>query len=133
MPGGGDGGGGGEAEGGEDEGRDCGTIGDGAGEGGGEETETVGATNCVRPGIWLLRLWRPRPAATRGDTVVAGPMPGTAVATGGLDDKGAGATEAVAPVDPALVVDAGVNVDAPSAAMPLAGVEVRLSVPVLFV
>ncbi len=75
----------------------------------------------------------PRPAATRGDTVVAGPMPGTAVATGVLADEGAGVTEAVALVDPALVVDAGVNVDAPSAATPVAGIEIRLSVPVLFV
>jgi len=60
-------------------------------------------------------------------------MPGTAVATGGLADKAAGVTEAVPPVDPALVVDAGVNVEVPSAAMPVAGVEVRLSVPVLFI
>lgn len=81
----------------------------------------------------MLRLWRPRPAATLGDTVVAGPMPGTAVATGGLVDKGAGVIEAVALVDLALVVDAGVNVDAPGAAMPAAGIELRLSVPVLFV
>ena len=117
----------------EDEGRDCGTPGDGAGEGGGEETETVGATNCVRPGIWVLRLWKPRPAVACGDPVVVGPMPGTAVATGVLADEGAGATEAVALVDPALVVDAGITVDAPSAARPAAGVEVRLSVPVLFV
>ena len=130
MPGGGDGGG---VGGGEDEGRDCGTTGDGAGDGGGEETETVGATNCVRPGIWVLRLWRPRPAATRGDRGVAGPMPGTAVATGVLAGEGAGVTEAETPVDPALVVDAGVNVDAPSAARPVAAVEVRPSVPVLFV
>jgi hypothetical protein len=117
----------------EDEGRGGGTTGDGAGEGGGEETETVGATNCVRPGIWVLRLWKPRPAVTRGDAVVAGPMPGTAVATGGLAETGAGVTETVAPVDLALVVEAGGNVDAPSAAGPVAGVEVRLSVPVLFV
>ena len=118
--------------GGDDEGSGCGT-GDGAGEGGGEETETVGATNCVRPGIWVLRLWKPRPAATRGDTVVAGPMPGTAVATGVLADKGAGVIEAVALVDPVLVVDAEVNVDVPSEARPVAGIEIRLSVPVLFV
>ena len=133
MPDGGDGGGDGAVGGGEDEGSGCGGTDDGAGEGGGEETETVGATNCVRPGIWVLRLWMPRPAATRGDTVVAGPMPGTAVATGVLADEGAGVIEAVALVDPALVVDAGVNVDAPSAATPVAGIEIRLSVPVLFV
>ena len=133
MPGADVGGGGGGARGGEDEGRDCGTTGDGAGEGGGEETETVGATNCVRPGIWVLRLWRPRPAVTRGDTVVVAPIPGTAVATGVLADKGAGVTEPVALVDPVLVVDAGVNVDVPSAGSPVAAIEIRLSVPVLFV
>jgi len=121
------------AEGVEDEGRGSGATDDGAGEGGGEDTEIVGATNCVRPGIWVVRLWRPRPAATRGDTGVAGPMPGTAVATGVLADKGAAATEPVALVDPVLVVDAGVNVDAPSAARPAAGIEIRFSVPVLFV
>jgi hypothetical protein len=60
-------------------------------------------------------------------------MPGTAVATGVLADEGAGVTEAVALVDPALVVGAGGNVDAPSAATPVAGIEIRLSVPVLFV
>jgi hypothetical protein len=53
-------------------------------------------------------------------------MPGTAVATGALADEGAGVIEAVALVDPALVVDAGVNVDAPSAATPVAGIEIRL-------
>ena len=130
VPGADVGGGGGGARGGEDEGRDCGTTGDGGGEGGGEETETAGATNCVRPAIWVLRLSRPRPAATRGDTVVVGPMPGTAVATGVLADKGAGVTELV---DPVLVVDAGVNVEVPSAGSPVAAIEIRLSVPVLFV
>ena len=73
----------------------------------------------------MLRLWRPRPADTRGDTGVVGPMPGTTVATGVLADKGAGVTEAVALVDPVLVVDAGVNVDVPRA--------VAIDVPVLFV
>jgi hypothetical protein len=77
----------------------------------------------------VLRLWRPRPAAARGDTLVAAPIPGTAVATGVLADKGAGVTEAVALVDPVL----GVNVDVPSARRPVAAIEVRLSVPVLFV
>jgi hypothetical protein len=52
-------------------------------------------------------------------------MPGTTVATGVLADKGAEVTEAVAVVDPLLVVDAGVNVDVPSA--------VAIDVPVLFV
>jgi len=95
--------------------------------------ETVGATNCVRPGIWVLRLWRPRPAPTRGDTGVVGPMPGTTVATGVLADKGAGVTEAVALVGPVLVVDAGGNADVPSAGRPVAAIEIRLSAPVLLV
>ena len=95
-------------------------------------TETVGATNCVKPGIWVLRLCKPRPAAPRGVTVVAGPMPGTAVATGILADKGTGVTEAEVLVDP-LVVGVEVNVDAPSAAMPVAVIEIRLSDPVLFI
>jgi hypothetical protein len=60
-------------------------------------------------------------------------MPGTAVATGILADKGVGVTEAVALVDPVLVVDAGVNVDVPSVGRPVAVIETRLSVPVLFV
>ncbi len=39
-------------------------------------------------------------------------------------------TEPVALVDPVLVVDAGVNVDVPSAGSPVAAIEIRLSVPV---
>lgn len=73
----------------------------------------------------MLRLWRPRPAATRGDTGVVGPMPGTTVATGVLADKGAGVTEGVTLVDPVLVVDVWVNVDVPNA--------VAIDVPALFV
>jgi hypothetical protein len=52
-------------------------------------------------------------------------MPGTTVATGVLADKGAGVTEAVALVDPVLVVDAGGKADVPTA--------VAIDVPVLFV
>ncbi len=60
-------------------------------------------------------------------------MPGTTVATGVLVGKGAGVTEAVALVDPVLVIDAGGNADVPSAGRPVAAMEIRLSVPVLFV
>jgi hypothetical protein len=56
-------------------------------------------------------------------------MPGTAVAIGVLADEGAGVTEAVTLVDPVLVVDAGGNVDVPSAEKPV----VAIDVAVLFV
>ena len=126
MPGGVDDGGGGGLAGGTDEG-------EGWEVGGGEETVTVGATNCVRPGIWLVRLWMPRPTATPCVTGVAGPMPGIAAATGAFLDEAAGAADEMALSVPALVVTAVLCDGDPSGATPVAAIEIRLSVPVFCV
>jgi hypothetical protein len=60
-------------------------------------------------------------------------MPGTALATGAFADKGVAVTDDVEPVDAALGAGVVVNMDAPSAASPVAAIEMRLSVPVLAV
>ena len=67
--------------------------------------------------------------AAAGDTVVPGPMPGTAAAMGAFDDEDAVATDDVALVVPALVVTAVLGANPPSWAGPAAAIEIRLWVP----
>ena len=137
MPEGDEGGGGGEVVAGggeEDEGGDV-VVGGGEDDEGGEETEIVGATSCVRPGICVRRPCRPRPAGATlpGDPVDAAPIPEIAPATGVLAEEAVALPDEAALLVPALVRGAVVKADAPMAARPVAAIEVRFSLVVLFV
>lgn len=66
-------------------------------------------------------------------TVAPGPTPGTALAMGVLPDVGAVVTDEGAFAGPAVVTGAVAKLDAPSAARPVAAIESRLPLRVVFV
>ena len=122
----------GDGDGDRDGDRDCVVPGDGVGGDGEEDTETVGAINCVKPGIWVVKRGRPRPtAAGLPDAPVrAAPIPASPLATGVLTTEGVEVTlPAPTRVSGAVVV----SVEDPSAERPVAAMETRLSPPGLFV
>ena len=90
--------------------------------------DTVGATSCVRLGNWVANRCSPRPtAAFPGKAVDGAPMPASAVAPSGLTVVGwAVDAPAIAPA-PVAVIES----DDPTAAGPVADMEVLLSVSVL--
>ena len=138
LGGGEGGGGGGVVAGGGEEDDGAGENDEGGGEdedGGEEETEIVGATSCVRPGICVIKPCKPRPvgATLPGDPVDAAPTPEIAPATGVLAEETAVLPDGAALLVPAVVLGAVVNADAPIAARPVAAMEVRFSLVVLFV
>jgi hypothetical protein len=104
-------------------------AGEGVGEGGGDDIESVGATNCVRLGIWVVRRGSPRPTAAPllGDILDGALTPGSGLPSGALTGEGAVVTDDVALAVAALVVGTVANADAPSAVSPVVAMDVRLS------